>query len=151
MRTDTEFSIYLINQPGVLASVTSALAKGRVNIIALTLSDTGEHGVLRIICDNAATARDVLGKAHDRWAESEVLVLELENRPGAFAAVAQKLADEHVNIAYAYCTGGAKGGRTTAVFKVSDLIHASRALAEYRQSDAKADRAVRTTPHRGRG
>lgn len=150
MRTETEFSIYLINRPGVLASVTGALAKARINIIALTLSDAGEHGVLRILCDNPATARQVLGKAHDRWAESEVLVLELENRPGAFAAVAQKLADEHINISYAYCTGGARGGRTTAVFKVSDLIHASHVLGGARSSDAKATRTVKTAPHRAR-
>ncbi|MCJ7543379.1 MAG: ACT domain-containing protein [Phycisphaerae bacterium] len=151
MRTETEFSIFLINRPGVLAGVTSALARAKVNIIALTLGDSGEHGVLRIIADHPAVARDVLGKAHDRWAESEVLVLELENRPGAFASVAQKLADEHVNIGYAYCTGGARGGRTTAVFKVNDLIHASRALAEYRHDDAKAAATVKTSPQRGRG
>ncbi len=150
MRTETEFSIYLINRPGVLASVTGALAKARINIIALTLSDAGEHGVLRILCDNPAAARQVLGKAHDRWAESEVLVLELENRPGAFAAVAQKLADEHINISYAYCTGGARGGRTTAVFKVSDLIHASHVLGGARPTDVKATRTVKTAPHRAR-
>lgn len=151
MRTETEFSIFLINRPGILAGVTSALARAKVNIIALTLSDSGEHGVLRVIADNPAVARDVLGKAHDRWAESEVLVLELENRPGAFASVAQKLADDHINISYAYCTGGARGGRTTAVFKVSDLIHASHVLGGPRPNDAKAIRTVKTAPHRARG
>jgi hypothetical protein len=151
MRTETEFSVFLINRPGVLASVTGALGKAKVNIIALTLSDSGDHGVLRIICDQPNVAREVLGKAHDRWAESEVLVLELDNRPGVFASVAQKLADEHVNINYAYCSGGARGGRTTAVFKVNDLIHASRVLGGPRDDDAKADRSLRTSPHRGRG
>ena len=151
MRTATEFSVFLINQPGVLAAVTGALAKARINIIALTLTDSGDHGVLRIVCDHPAEARTVLGKAHDRWAESEVLVLELENRPGAFAAVAQKLADEHVNIDYAYCTGGAKGGRTTAVFKVNDLIHASHVLGGLRSNDAKADKSLRPAPQRARG
>ena len=68
----------------------------------------------------AKAARKVLGSADDRWTETEVLVMELSNEPGAFAAVAQKLADEHVNITYAYCTGGARGGRTTAVFKLQD-------------------------------
>jgi hypothetical protein len=150
MRTATEFSVFLINQPGVLAAVTGALAKARINVIALTLSDSGDHGVLRIICDHPAAAREVLGKTQDRWTESEVLVLEIENRPGVFASVAQKLADEHVNIGYAYCTGGAKGGRTTAVFKVNDLIHASKALEAYRTADDKADRTVKPSPQRGR-
>jgi len=150
MRTEREFSVFLINRPGVLAAVTSALGKARINIIALTLSDAGEHGVLRIVCNNPEAARVVLGKAHDRWAESDVLVMELENRPGAFASVAQKLADHHINIGYAYCTGGARGGRTTAVFKVGDVAQAMKAVSNSRPSDSKANRTVKTSPQRVR-
>jgi hypothetical protein len=128
MQIRTQFSIFLINKPGVLASVTSALAKAKVNIIALALMDSGEHGTLRIVCDNADHAREVLGKAHDRWTESEVLSLELDNSPGAFAKVSRQLAEEHVNITYAYCTGGAPGGKTTAVFKLADLRKAQHVL-----------------------
>ena len=121
MDVQTQFSIFLINKPGVLASVTGALAKAKVNIIALALMDSGEHGTLRIVCDDADKTRVVLGKTHDRWTESDVLVMSLDNNPGAFAAVSEQLACEHVNITYAYVTGGAPGGRTTAVFKVADL------------------------------
>ena len=123
-----QFSIFLINKPGVLAGVTSALAKARINIVALALMDSGEHGTLRIVCDDVAKTRTILGKAHDRWTESEVLVLELQNSPGAFARVSEALAASHVNITYAYCTGGAPGGRTTAVFKVADLDKAHKVL-----------------------
>ena len=87
MFLQTQFSVFLVNKPGVLAAVTTALAKAKVNIIALTLMDSMEHGVLRIVCDNAGAARDVLGRCHDRWTETDVLVLELPNEPGAFAAV----------------------------------------------------------------
>ena len=114
MTVRRQFSIFLINQPGVLATVTSALAKAKVNIVALTLMDSMEHGVLRVVCDDAAGERAVLGKAHDRWTETDVLVVELANEPGAFSKVAEVLATEHINISYAYCTGGAGGGRTTA-------------------------------------
>ena len=119
MHVDTQFSIFLINKPGVLASVTGALGKAHVNMLALTLMDTGEHGVLRIITDDANATRTVLGSAHDRWTETDVLVLEMDNKPGTFADTAQKLADAHVNITYAYCSSGAGGGRTTAVFKIT--------------------------------
>jgi hypothetical protein len=128
MRVDTQFSVFLINKPGVLASVTGALAKARVNLTALALMDSGEHGALRLVCDDADKARQVLGKAHDRWTETEVVVMDLDNEPGAFATVAKRLADEHVNITYAYCTGGAFGGKTTAVFKVMDLKKAINLL-----------------------
>lgn len=150
MRIETQFSVFLINKPGVLAAVTGALAKAKVNIIALTLADAGEHGVLRIVCDDAAKARAVLSRAHDQWTETDVLVMELENRPGAFSSVAQKLADSHVNVSYAYCTGGARGGRTTAVFKIPDLIHAKMILQEGRQDQKETGRLTRVPPGRRR-
>lgn len=128
MRTRMQFSIFLINRPGVLASVTTALARAKVNIVALSLSDSGEQGVLRIVPEQVETTREVLGKAHDRWTETEVLVVELKNQPGAFADAAERLARNHVNISYAYCTGGAPGGKTTAVFKVADFKKARKAL-----------------------
>jgi len=128
MQTQVQFSVFMVNTPGVLATVTTALAKARVNLVALTLMDSMEHGVLRIVCDNPDAARRLLGEAHDRWTETEVLVMELENEPGAFAHVTQQLANEHINISYAYCTGGARGGRTTAVFKVADIKKARKVL-----------------------
>ena len=152
MQEQVQFSIFLINKPGVLATVTGALAKARVNIIALTLMDSMEHGVLRIVCEDPAAAREVLGKAHDRWTETDVQVVELENRPGVFANVAKQLADAHINISYAYCTGGAGDGRTNAVFKVADMKKAKKifeaATGKAKAKDRKAARTVKGTPRR---
>lgn len=145
MQMRTQFSIFLINKPGVLANVTDALAKAKVNIIALALMDSGEHGTLRIVCDDAEKTRQVLGKAHDRWTETEVLTLDLENRPGAFATISERLAAEHINITYAYSTGGAPGGRTTAVFKLADLKKGQRVLAAPGKPKRKA--TPRKSPH----
>ena len=144
MHVQTQFSIFLVNKPGVLAGVAGALAKAKINVLALTLMDSMEHGVLRIICDQSEKARKVLGKSLDRWTETEVLVLELENQPGAFASVTQRLADEHINISYAYCTGGAKGGRTTAVFKVADMKKARKVLAAGKKVRKNVGRTVKT-------
>lgn len=154
MRVDTQFSIFLINKPGVLAQVTSALARSRVNIVALSLSDSGEHGVLRVLPDDTEKARQVLGSTHDRWTETDVLALELKNEPGAFAAAAECLAVNHVNISYAYCTGGAKGGKSTAVFKVADMNKAKKALSEMLnkggKGKGKSGGSVRPNPSRNR-
>jgi len=146
MDIQTQFSVFLINKPGVLASVTGALAKSHVNIVALALMDSGEHGALRIVCDKPDVARDVLGKTHDRWTEAEVLVLNLDNQPGTFADVAQTLADEHVNITYAYLSSGAPGGRTTAVFKIGDMAKAMKVLTPKVQK--KEAPSIRRTPGR---
>lgn len=146
----TQFSIFLVNKPGVLAGVTGELTRARVNLVALTLMDSMEHGVLRIVCDKPDTAREVLGRTHDRWTETDVLVLELRNEPGAFAAVAQRLADEHINISYAYATAGASHGRTTAVFKVADMKKAQKTLepfyGELKAVGRKKPPAIRKAP-----
>ena len=154
MQELTQFSIFLVNKPGVLASVTNELTRARVNMIALTLMDSMEHGVLRIVCDKPDIAREVLGRTHDRWTETDVLVLELKNEPGAFAAIAELLADKHINIAYAYATAGASHGRTTAVFKVADMKKARKVLeadqgkhnGKDKKADKKADGTVRKPP-----
>jgi hypothetical protein len=145
MQEQTQFSIFLVNKPGVLANVTDALAKARVNLVALTLMDSMEHGVLRIVVDNPDGARDVLSQAHDRWTETNILLMELSNEPGAFAKVAHKLAEEHINISYAYCTGGAPGGKTTAVFKVADMKKAKRLLdgSKAKSSDSRSRGTVK--------
>ncbi len=137
MYLQTQFSIFLVNKPGVLAQVTGALAKAKINIIALTLMDSMEHGVLRLVCEDSGAARKVLGTAHDRWTETEVLVIELANNPGAFSAVAEKLANNHINISYAYVTGGARGGKTNGIFKVADIKKAVKVLEADRKETAK--------------
>ena len=128
MQVQTQFSIFLINKPGVLATVTTALAEASVNIVAMALMDTGENGTLRIVCEDPEKTRKVLAEAHDRWTESEVLLIELEDTPGSFAAVSQRLSAENVNITYAYCTGGTSGGRTKSIFKLADMHKAQKAL-----------------------
>jgi hypothetical protein len=129
-RTDTQFSVFLVNKPGVLAQVTGALADAKLNMLAMTLVDSQEHGVLRMVTDDPAATRDVLARLNHPMTETEVLCLDLSNRPGALADVATLLGQNHVNINYAYCTSGAPGGRTTGIFKVADVKKAMHVLKE---------------------
>ena len=62
MQTETQFSIFLINKPGVLAAVTEELAKAKVNIKALALMDSGEHGALRLVAEDAEKTRKIMMK-----------------------------------------------------------------------------------------
>jgi hypothetical protein len=129
-RTDTQFSIFLVNKPGVLAQVTGALGDAKLNIHAMTLVDSQEHGVLRVVTDDPNTTRQVLTKLNLPMTETEVLCLDLSNRPGALGDIATILGQHHVNINYAYCTSGAPGGRTTGIFKVADPKKALHVLKE---------------------
>jgi len=130
MRKETQFSIFLVNKPGVLAAVTEALAQAKVNLFALSLSDSGEHGVLRIVCGDAAKTRQVLNDTHDRWTETDVLVITLDNQPGQFGKTVAKLAKAKINVTYAYCTANETGGTTNAIFKVPDIDRAIKTLSK---------------------
>jgi len=128
MKVERQFSVFLVNKPGVLAQICQALAEKKINIKALTLVDSQEHGVLRVVVEDAARAARVLQDTDVPVTEAEVLCVEMPNRPGAMAGVCNRLADEHININYAYCTTGAKGGKAVGVFKIGDLKKAQRVL-----------------------
>lgn len=143
MYITTQFSIFMVNKPGVLAQVLSEFARGKINIIAMTMMDSVEHGVMRIVFATPEKAKEVLAKLNMPHNETEVLCVTLDNRSGALAAVAEKLAKNHINISYAYCTAGAKGGRTTGVLKVADVKKAMRLLQQSSNKDTKSRPVVR--------
>jgi hypothetical protein len=130
MYVTAQFSVFMVNKPGVLAHILSELAKAKINIIAMTVTDSVEHGVLRVVLDNTDLAEQILGKANLPVNKTEVLCVNLDNKAGALAVVAEKLAVNHINISYAYCTAGAKGGRTTGILKVADVKKAMKILQE---------------------
>ena len=128
MQIVKEFSVSLVNNPGVLAGVMKALGRAKVNVVALTLSDSAKHGVLRLVVGQTATAAKVLAGLNVPIVQNDVLQLKLANRAGAMADVAGKLAEAHININYAYCTSGAAGGRTTGIINVENLAKAIKVL-----------------------
>ena len=107
VRLEVQFSVFLVNKPGVLAQVTRALADSKVNVVAMTLVDSQEHGVLRVVTSEAAKARAALSKLNLPMTETDVLCVELSNRPGALADVPHLMGVNHININYAYATSGA--------------------------------------------
>ena len=130
MELISQFSVFLINKPGVLAQVTRQIAKSKINIVAMTMMDSSEHGVLRLVGVNSDKLRTALEALNLPMTETDVLLIELANKPGALADVCNKLSDAHVNISYAYCTSGSKGGKTKGIFKVADTKKAMKILAQ---------------------
>ena len=142
MHIATQFSIFMVNKPGVLAQVLGEFAKAKINITAVTMMDSAEHGVMRIIFESPEKAKNSLKKLNMPYSETEVICVELANKAGALAAVAEKLAKNHINISYAYCTAGAKGGKATGVIKVADVKKAMKIL-ENPAKPAKKEEPVR--------
>ena len=138
-----QFSIFMVNKPGVLAQVLGEFARAKINVIAMTMMDSVEHGVMRVVFAEPEKAKEVLVKLNMPYNQTEVLCVTLDNKAGALAAVAERLAKNHINISYAYCTAGAKGGRTTGVLKIADVKKAMRVLQQTHKKDSKSQPVVR--------
>ena len=140
-----QFSIFMVNKPGVLAQVLGEFAHAKVNITAMTMVDSEEHGVLRVVFAAPEKAKQILTKLNMPYNQTDVLCVSLANKSGALASVAEKLAKHHINISYAYCTAGARGGRTTGVLKVADVKKAMRVLQQDQNKQAKSRPVIRRT------
>jgi hypothetical protein len=130
IRSDTQFSVSLVNKPGILARVCQRLAQDKINILALSMMDSTEHGVLRLVVEDPPLARKSLAALDVPTTETQVLVAAMPHRPGALADVVERLSAAHINVNYAYCTAGAPGGKTLGVFRVSDLSKAVSVMSE---------------------
>ncbi|MBI1913386.1 MAG: amino acid-binding protein [Planctomycetes bacterium] len=128
METTKQVSVFLENKPGRLAQVLLALAREKVNVVALTIMDSHEHSVLRLVTNDLPKTIQVLDGLNAQHTQSDVLVVDLRNQPGALARVCEQLATEHVNIDYAYCSSGGRNGKVVGIFKVSNVEKALRVL-----------------------
>lgn len=146
MHIATQFSIFMVNKPGVLARVLSEFAQAKINIIAMTMMDSVEHGVMRVVFAAPERARSVLKELNMQYNETSVLCVTLANKSGALATVAEKLSRSHINISYAYVTAGAKGGRTTGILKVADVSKAMKVLEHSQARESKPRTPVRRSP-----
>lgn len=146
--TDTQFSVFLANKPKLLARVCQQLADDKVNIVAMSMMDSSEHGVLRLLASNSDEARSSLQAVNVPMTESRVLVATLPNRPGALADVVERLSSSAISVNYAYATTGAPGGKTTGVFCVSNIQKAMKVLDERKPKRKTA--ATARTPSRPR-
>ena len=143
MYIETQFSIFMVNKPGVLARVLGEFAKAKINIMAITMMDSMEHGVMRVVFAVPEKAKKVLETLNMPFSETDVLCITLTNQSGALASIAEKLAKNHINISYAYCTAGAKGGRTTGILKVANVEKAMKVLKDIHKKASKTHKEVR--------
>lgn len=121
-----QFNIYAKNSPGALAKTAKILSNGVVNILAATVVDNTDTGILRVVVDDEKAARKALAKLGATWTENRVLLLEMPHRRGALAEVSERLSSERINISYVY--GSAAGRNALMVFRVSNLKAAQTLL-----------------------
>ena len=126
----TQFVVPLTNKPGTLANLCSVLGDAEVNIIGVFVPEAkGTAQGARVMVVDVAGARAALRKAKISFSEEEVLDVELDNRPGAFAEFTGKLAQRKINITHAYATTS-PFARARVVVAVSDIEKALAALKQ---------------------
>ncbi len=123
-----QISVFLENKSGRLAEVAHALADAGVNIRALSLAETIDYGVLRLIVDKPARAREALSEAGFTVTETAVIAVQMADRPGALARVVDMLAARGLNIEYLYAFVGTRGDSAVVVFRIDDAEGAISAL-----------------------
>jgi len=116
-----QISIFLENVSGRLAEVTKTLASNQVNLRAMTIADTADFGILRIIAADPGTAAGVLSKAGFMAKMTEVLAVEVEDRPGGLARVMEVFSKNNVNIEYMYASLERSKDKAIIIIKVADV------------------------------
>lgn len=98
-----QLTVFLENSEGRLAKLCRSIADAGVDMQALTIADTTEYGVVRIICDDPVKARDVLRGEGYRAMVTDVAAIEVPNRPGGLADLLAVLDDLDIPVEYGYC------------------------------------------------
>ena len=136
---EKQLSLFLVNKPGVLADVCKTLGANGINIRGMSISDTVDHAVIRLIVDDPKKASHVLGDHGVLVIETDVLAVQVGNHPGELAKIARKLSRGKVNIEYAY--GTSDGSASTMFIRVSDARTGKKILSPVKRKMKKVRRA----------
>lgn len=128
MHITKQLAIFLENRPGTLARVCDALAAEKINIYAVSTSDTVDHTVMRLVVSDYRKAMHVFEEHGTLVVEDDVLMVEGDNKSGSLARIAHKLAAAKVNIEYAYCATPPEAKQGLLILRVTDAKKALKAL-----------------------
>ena len=118
--TVKQLSVFVENKQGKLGEVLHVLGEQNVNILSLSLADTSEYGLIRIIADKPELGRDALLKAGFSSMLADVLVIKVPHVSGGLRKVLEFLVDKNVNVEYTYCLTAA-GNEASIVVKTNEL------------------------------
>lgn len=125
-----QLSIFLENKPGTLAAVVGVLAENEINLRALALADTLEFGVLRLIVDRPEKAQEALKDKGFTAHVTEVLAVEVPDKPGGLSRVLSAFTAAGVNVEYMYAFVGQLGRGAVVIFRLDDPDRALSAITE---------------------
>lgn len=125
-----QISVFIENRSGRLREVMGVLGKSRINIRALSLADTSDYGILRLIVDKPQQALNVLKKANFTLSETDVIAVEVSDRPGGLSEVLDVLGDAGINVEYMYAFAEKSSENAVMIFRIENIDRAISVLKE---------------------
>lgn len=129
-----QLTIFLENKPGRLLKAYKVLAENGISLLTLSLADTKDFGLLRLILKDNDKALKILEEVGYATILNEVLAVELNDRPGALLPVLEALADNNINLEYTYAFAARGGEKAVLIIRVDD---AEKAIAAITQNGGK--------------
>ncbi len=125
-----QISIFLENKPGKLAEVTKIFEDNNINIRALSMADTSDFGILRIIVPDVDNVYKILKANHLTVKTTEVLAIKVNDRPGGLYRILSYFAEENINVEYMYAFVNRSGEDAIIIFKVHNIQQAINILVK---------------------
>lgn len=126
--TVKQISVFLENKPGTMAELTAVLSKNNIDMRALSLAETSDFGIARIITDDVYNAMTILRDEGYICSATKVLAVEIPDEPGELAKVIRYLGDNGVNVEYMYAFITRKKDLAYMIFRVEDNEKAIQVL-----------------------
>ena len=126
--TVEQISVFVENRSGQLGDVTRVLEKAGINIRALSLSDTTDFGVLRLMADDTEKARDALAAAGFTVGTTPVVAVDVADEPGGLGRVLSVLSEHGINVEYLYAYTQRESTRATMIFRFDRTDEAVKVL-----------------------
>ncbi len=123
-----QISVFLENKPGRLSEAAEVLAKNGIDISALSLADTDEYGVLRMIVSDPDKAKNALSESGVICKVTDALVVAIDDRPGGFSESLRILTDNGIEVKYMYACVSREQGKAIMVLSVADPAKADELI-----------------------
>jgi hypothetical protein len=123
-----QLSVFIQNETGSLVNVTDILYRAQINISALSIAETEEYGILRMIVNDSEKAAEILRNNNYKVKITDVICLITPDQPGALNAKLKLLASEGINVSYMY--GYSSEGKARLIMKTNDPKHAEQILKD---------------------
>jgi hypothetical protein len=125
-----QYSVFLENRVGALAELCKLISDRSINLLAICAIDTVEEAVLRIVAEDEAGTLEALKSAGFRVVETDILLVELDNIPGATGRMATRLAEAGINIDYIYASAHPEGKKAYLILRTHQINEALKTLGE---------------------